>query len=304
MILGIFFMVACILGVVVVVNLRDGSYVRKGRGQWNEDDSGCMFPFVWQGISYNSCTMVQSNTPWCGTSQVGNTLYTKNCPTPAPTPKPTPAPPPVQPACDPDELDKLKDDLDKLKDKLADLEKENDDLKKAHQDCIKDSVACKRDLAKASRCCGDLGKCRDDLAKCPKEMCANGIKSVDDGDALGNSCCPKSCGKCGGIGCGDRPGGAACCDMAIAKQSQCTRPEQTNCWLEPHPWCYMGVMSVKGVKQARGGSCCPKECVECGGIGCQNRPGGRNKCCDDVLNKKPRCKDAFDTECNLKFLTR
>jgi len=55
--------------------------------------------------------------------------------------------------------------------------------------------------------------------------CSQGIKNK------GKVCCAKSCGKCGGRKCSERPGGAdACCDRKIRRAGKrCRRPDQVNC---------------------------------------------------------------------------
>ena len=32
-----------------------------------EDNEPCQFPFVWQNITFTSCTMLQDTKPWCAT---------------------------------------------------------------------------------------------------------------------------------------------------------------------------------------------------------------------------------------------
>jgi hypothetical protein len=51
---------------------------------------------------------------------------------------------------------------------------------------------------------------------------------------------------------------------------------------------------------SKGGSavCCDPECGECRGVGCSNRPGGRNRCCPPVIVKSARsCKRPDDVAC-------
>merc|ERR1719329_70251 len=54
--------------------------------------------------------------------------------------------------------------------------------------------------------------------------CAQGMRK-------GNVCCASQCGRCGGRGCANRPGGAgACCRRGIRKRGQrCKRGDQTGC---------------------------------------------------------------------------
>merc|ERR1711937_293366 len=88
--------VACVLGVAVVTNMHAGSNVGKARGDYNEKDDHCMFPFTYKKQVYNACTMVDNDGPWCGTGMHGKDLVWQMCPTPAPTPAcPLPEPCPV-----------------------------------------------------------------------------------------------------------------------------------------------------------------------------------------------------------------
>lgn len=62
----------------------------------------------------------------------------------------------------------------------------------------------------------------------PDPTCARGILA-------GAACCPSSCGKCGGSGCGALPGGSSsCCSGAIDKNRSCGMVEPP-CILPPAP---------------------------------------------------------------------
>merc|ERR1711953_510337 len=58
--------------------------------------------------------------------------------------------------------------------------------------------------------------------------CADGIFKTQNGVGV---CCAKSCGTCGGSGCGGFPGGKwNCCADAIAKDGDnCTKSDDTGC---------------------------------------------------------------------------
>lgn len=55
----------------------------------------------------------------------------------------------------------------------------------------------------------------------------------------------------------------------------------------PDPTCARGILYHDGV------ACCPKECGECGGSGCADRPGGKEDCCSSrVEGNGVSCDDA------------
>merc|ERR1712137_1202149 len=99
-----------------------------------------------------------------------------------------------------------------------------------------------------------------------------------------------SCGACGGAGCDQRPGGAAeCCGGSI--KAACT----SSVGPPPCKWAEAEVakMSAKtcssGVSDKSGLVCCAKECGECGGPSCADRPGGAASCCGGSI--KHSCVD-------------
>lgn len=54
---------------------------------------------------------------------------------------------------------------------------------------------------------------------------ANSLISCPGSIAFYNTCCPKSCGKCGGIGCSQRAAGEDCCYSKARKKSSCELKE-------------------------------------------------------------------------------
>ena len=76
------------------------------------------------------------------------------------------------------------------------------------------------------------------------DQCSNGVEGVEGSNSRGTVCCPVSCGeKCGGKGCGRRPGGgASCCVGGIlnAPQPLCSEVPTAPCiitgeWFEEQP---------------------------------------------------------------------
>eukprot|EP00927_Polykrikos_kofoidii_P067856 TRINITY_DN6328_c0_g1_i4.p1 TRINITY_DN6328_c0_g1~~TRINITY_DN6328_c0_g1_i4.p1 ORF type:complete len:1100 (-),score=244.95 TRINITY_DN6328_c0_g1_i4:400-3699(-) len=53
-------------------------------------------------------------------------------------------------------------------------------------------------------------------------------------------------------------------------------------------WCQSGLIG--------GSVCCPASCVQCGGLGCAARPGGKTACCLDDIEQR-FCEDGLDTAC-------
>lgn len=45
------------------------------------------------------------------------------------------------------------------------------------------------------------------------------------------------------------------------------------------PTCTAGILAIKG------GACCPKACLRCGGPGCDQKPGGGSQCCGGAIRK-------------------
>jgi len=59
----------------------------------------------------------------------------------------------------------------------------------------------------------------------PGEFCASGVRG-------GRACCGSRCGTCGGEGCQNRPGGAACCSSQVqTRNRRCIGARDTNCMI-------------------------------------------------------------------------
>jgi len=59
----------------------------------------------------------------------------------------------------------------------------------------------------------------------PGDFCEIGFRG-------GRACCGARCGSCGGQGCQNRPGGAACCSTQVqTRNRRCTGPRDTNCMI-------------------------------------------------------------------------
>jgi len=141
-----------------------------------------------------------------------------------------------------------------------------------------------------SQCCGTSIKdtcstfagpppCRYTLHWAPPlDRCSAGVP-----DLSGRFCCPKACGQCGGLGCEMRPGGGSqCCGGSIESTCNtsagfppCKYPPE---WTPPPARCSAGIVDVSGR------FCCPKACGQCGGLGCDMRPGGGSQCCGGSIN--------------------
>jgi hypothetical protein len=105
---------------------------------------------------------------------------------------------------------------------------------------------------------------------------AGGILAADS-----NTCCPAECGRCGGVGCQDRPGGAElCCLDAIRRDfsnKTCGASVDPPCVLaELDRFCKEGILTSSG-------ACCPASCGACGGSNCNLLPGGIEMCCAAAL---------------------
>lgn len=97
-------------------------------------------------------------------------------------------------------------------------------------------------------------------------------------------CCLRSCGKCGGPGCGGRPGGkGGCCVNFILKSGRtCGRNA---------PPCIISSTTEKPEKPNRvcnSSVCCALSCGTCGGTGCSGRPGGKQNCCANIIKRTGR----------------
>mmetsp|Transcript_96581 Transcript_96581/g.311901 ORF Transcript_96581/g.311901 Transcript_96581/m.311901 type:complete len:380 (-) Transcript_96581:35-1174(-) len=171
-------------------------------------------------------------------------------------------------------------------------------------------AGCDARPGSAAQCCGSSivavcsasagpPPCRyTQAAPAVQRKCTAGILS-----ALGDACCTRGCGLCGGAGCDMRPGGALqCCGSSMA--SVCKTSDG------PPPCKYLtastSLQAVQHAQQAileaerdvgqaaqgkctggilsqAGETCCPKECGRCGGAGCDARPGGAERCCGSSI---------------------
>lgn len=145
------------------------------------------------------------------------------------------------------------------------------------------------------------------LAAAPASRCTAGI--LDDTQ---RHCCPKSCGKCGGIGCDRRPGGGSVCCGGSLKQScytsegppPCTyplgwpQPESLSLQQRPLPSMTTASQCFGGVESSTGDACCSGDCGTCGGPGCNDRPGGAGNCCGSSIRQAGRiCNESVGPPC-------
>lgn len=115
-----------------------------------------------------------------------------------------------------------------------------------------------------------------------RPMCTStvyGYKSVD-----GSVCCAESCGRCGGFGCNNLPGGSSsCCGTTILSSGRvCSSSTPAPCKLTSTS---TSTSTCKGIKNADGTACCASMCGTCGGYGCSSRPGGYTACCTNAMIK-------------------
>lgn len=97
-------------------------------------------------------------------------------------------------------------------------------------------------------------------------------------------CCLRSCGECGGSGCGGRPGGKnGCCVSTIEESGRLCGRDARPCVL-PKKTSKPKMLCTKTV-------CCLPICGSCGGKGCGRRPGGKQNCCTKIImDSRRRCK--------------
>ena len=100
------------------------------------------------------------------------------------------------------------------------------------------------------------------------------------------SCCAASCGKCGGPGCSQRPGGVSrCCDSGVRASGRFCEDAGPPC-IRDRPAGNCGPTV-----------CCALGCGKCGGEGCSRLPGGAENCCvGDILGSGRSC-DRFSPPC-------
>jgi len=86
------------------------------------------------------------------------------------------------------------------------------------------------------------------------------------------------------IECADQAGGV------------CQQSDQDRCCVSPAAMCQNGIV-FDGIKTDY---CCEAGCGKCGGVGCQNRPGGAAKCCEALT---PKCSSKTDDTCSIDKAT-
>ncbi len=118
----------------------------------------------------------------------------------------------------------------------------------------------------------------------PYEMC-NSIGGVTS--PAQNVCCSLSCEICGGEGCDTRNGGAShCCQGTIESSGvtcgspPCILPDIST---PPPPTNPAQICESVGGIFNGGTACCHASCGECGGEGCDTRPGGSATCCSGSI---------------------
>ena len=106
-------------------------------------------------------------------------------------------------------------------------------------------------------------------------------------DPFGSVCCAGSCGKCGGMECDAREGGAdSCCSDGIVAADigcgspPCMWPVDPSAVLERASSCN----AAGGISDPTGMRCCSLTCGTCGGEDCAARNGGPSSCCIDDLD--------------------
>ena len=143
----------------------------------------------------------------------------------------------------------------------------------------------------------------------PDPYCQNGIKGTGTNHTI--TCCPLSCGVCGGTGCSLKPGGSKnCCPTNILTSeitccetsapcivNSCPTATQTPS-VTPIPQsvqtCGTGSAGLKASGLNNSVLCCPTSCGVCGGTGCSLRPGGSKNCCtENILNSGIYCSVSF-----------
>lgn len=85
-------------------------------------------------------------------------------------------------------------------------------------------------------------------------------------------------------------GSANLIDCADKVGGVCQQPDEDQCCVSPTAMCQKGIV-FDGMNTDY---CCEPGCGKCGGLGCENRPGGRKKCCEDV---SPKCNTTTDDTC-------
>lgn len=220
-----------------------------------------------------------------------------------------------------DDLSGCKGEISFIKDGECDVDLNNAECMWDGGDCCE--CECEEGL---HYLCGGFGfKCLDPDSECNilDSTCSNGLPGIesapdDDGE---RACCPRECGQCGGPvcftagmpdydehGCCDNTvinfhndcdeAGAAPCVISKDAPSAATTPTPT---IPEGPTCSNGIPGIEN-KNKNGVACCDAGCGFCGGEGCHGFPGGRSKCCIDIiLNKGDKCDDSGEAPCFLSI---
>eukprot|EP00752_Nemacystus_decipiens_P010084 g8986.t1 len=134
------------------------------------------------------------------------------------------------------------------------------------------------------------------------QTCAAGISGILSGD----TCCPNSCGACGGSGCSGRDGGddftggEACCTSGVKDLGRiCSSTVGAPCvFSDEEEMCSADVPGILADEV-----CCPSSCGSCGGTGCSGRDGGNNftgseACCKGGVRELGRvCSSSVGAPC-------
>jgi hypothetical protein len=154
-----------------------------------------------------------------------------------------------------------------------------------------------------------------------------------------SACCPVTCGQCGGAECENRPGGPSLCCIygLVAANTSCEDENSVGCIVgsasevatskanakaERQQWkldaaaemyeadlasyCRAGInVTLDSHSQAVTGggglACCPTTCGQCGGGGCEDRPGGADQCCVyGLVAANNTCEDEISVGCIVR----
>mmetsp|Transcript_2989 Transcript_2989/g.4534 ORF Transcript_2989/g.4534 Transcript_2989/m.4534 type:complete len:522 (+) Transcript_2989:63-1628(+) len=149
---------------------------------------------------------------------------------------------------------------------------------------------CDRRVGGASACCTSqiTQSCSNSGLLClatesDSSICQNG-GIIDSSSSF---CCPLSCGQCGGYGCNSRPGGDSnCCTSKITNSCNSNGPP---CKIEDD---VPATCPYDGIIDSTGKICCSSSCRECGGYGCDLKPGGAANCCTSHITESCSNKSA------------
>lgn len=159
-----------------------------------------------------------------------------------------------------------------------------------------ESNCCKGPILASNKKCTDkrLFPCvKDPASRTPSPMPSISFKGLCD-DRV---CCAPSCGVCGGVGCGQRPGGLNnCCMNIIAKTTKVCKSDGIGpCVWGPEPF-----DPAAGPPICTDQVCCSPGCEVCGGFGCGIRRGGSINCCvGSILSSGKKCSATLQYPCVL-----